>query len=219
MATDILGGQARWSEDEEQTLSGALTDPSSLTEDTALDSRRRYTRLPMALRFLIEILEKDEWDSDLSLSTSAGTSSSNDISSKIDMIFSMNPAQMILEDLTLKGSGRRLKSIPVRSRTGRKPEKVSLTCTVSGCDKVFSRAFNLTSHMKTHSEGPFTCGIGTCTMAFARRHHRDRHVRLHTDEKPYSCDICKARFTRIDALRRHQTLCGVGSSFATDSTL
>ncbi|KAF9980935.1 hypothetical protein BGZ65_004504 [Modicella reniformis] len=105
MAADILGGQAVWSKDEERTLSGALTDPSSLTEDTVLDSHRRYSRLPMALRFLHDILEKDEWDSDFSLSTSAGTPSSN------DMIPSMNLAQLILEGLTPEEPGR-LKSIP-----------------------------------------------------------------------------------------------------------
>ncbi|KAF9934872.1 hypothetical protein BGZ65_003583 [Modicella reniformis] len=109
----------------------------------------------------------------------------------------------------------------VRPPTVRKPRKVKLTrfaCTVSGCDKVFSRAYNLTSHMKTHSsDRPFTCGIGACTLAFARRHDRERHVRLHTGEKPYFCDICKAGFMRNDALHRHQKLCGVaGSSFATD---
>ncbi|KAG0002503.1 hypothetical protein BGZ65_002585 [Modicella reniformis] len=111
MATDILGGQTRWSKDEEQTLSGALTDPSSFTEDTALDSCRGYPRLPMALRFLIDILKKDEWDSDLSLSMRTGTPSFNDLSSKTDMIPSMNPARMILEELTPKKPGR-LKSIP-----------------------------------------------------------------------------------------------------------
>ncbi|KAG0224951.1 hypothetical protein BGX31_007812 [Mortierella sp. GBA43] len=105
----------------------------------------------------------------------------------------------------------------VRPPTVKKPKKVKPThfpCTVSGCDKVFSRAYNLTSHMKTHSsERPFVCEV--CNLAFARRHDRERHVRLHTGEKPYSCNICGAGFMRNDALHRHQKLCGVaGSMFA-----
>ncbi|KAG0201095.1 hypothetical protein BGX28_006046 [Mortierella sp. GBA30] len=90
----------------------------------------------------------------------------------------------------------------------------SYACTSPGCDKIFSRAYNLTSHMKTHSlERPFLCGI--CPFAFARRHDRERHLRLHTGEKPYACEICGVGFMRNDAQNRHQKLCGVaGSSFA-----
>ncbi|KAI8597430.1 hypothetical protein EDD21DRAFT_385455 [Dissophora ornata] len=107
----------------------------------------------------------------------------------------------------------------VRPPTIKKPKKVkptSFPCTAPGCDKVFSRAYNLTSHMKTHSsERPFLCGV--CSLAFARRHDRERHVRLHTGEKPYSCEICGVGFMRNDALLRHQKFCGTaGSSFATD---
>ncbi|KAF9954339.1 hypothetical protein BGZ70_010596 [Mortierella alpina] len=105
----------------------------------------------------------------------------------------------------------------VRPPTVKKAKKIrpsSFACTSPGCDKVFSRAYNLTSHMKTHStERPFLCGM--CPLAFARRHDRERHVRLHTGEKPYSCDVCGAGFMRNDALHRHQKLCGIaGSSFA-----
>ncbi|KAK3841751.1 MAG: hypothetical protein J3R72DRAFT_444862 [Linnemannia gamsii] len=105
----------------------------------------------------------------------------------------------------------------VRPPTVKKPKKIrptSFPCVELGCGKVFTRAYNLTSHMKTHSsEKPFLCG--TCPLAFARRHDLERHIRLHTGEKPYSCAICEAGFMRNDALLRHQKLCGLaGSSFA-----
>ncbi|KAF9324238.1 hypothetical protein BGZ91_003074 [Linnemannia elongata] len=105
----------------------------------------------------------------------------------------------------------------VRPPTIKKPKKIrptSFPCAEPGCGKVFTRAYNLTSHMKTHSsERPFPCGA--CHLAFARRHDRERHIRLHTGEKPYSCSICGAGFMRNDALLRHQKLCSLaGSSFA-----
>ncbi|KAG9069679.1 hypothetical protein KI688_009001 [Linnemannia hyalina] len=105
----------------------------------------------------------------------------------------------------------------VRPPTVKKPKKIrptSFPCAEPGCGKVFTRAYNLTSHMKTHSsERPFPCGA--CHLAFARRHDRERHIRLHTGEKPYSCSICGAGFMRNDALLRHQKLCSLaGSSFA-----
>ncbi|KAF9199004.1 hypothetical protein BGZ49_010928, partial [Haplosporangium sp. Z 27] len=105
----------------------------------------------------------------------------------------------------------------IRPPVVKKPKKVKPTTFVcTECGKVFNRAYNLTSHMKTHSsERPFLCGV--CPLAFARRHDRDRHIRLHTGEKPYNCEICGAGFMRNDALNRHQKLCAVaGSSFATD---
>ncbi|KAF9195636.1 hypothetical protein BGZ50_004034 [Haplosporangium sp. Z 11] len=88
-----------------------------------------------------------------------------------------------------------------------KVKPISFACDSPGCDKIFSRAYNLTSHMKTHSaERPFLCG--SCPLAFARRHDRERHVRLHTGEKPYTCDNCGMGFMRNDALHRHQRICG-----------
>ncbi|KAF9095466.1 hypothetical protein BGX23_000430 [Mortierella sp. AD031] len=92
-------------------------------------------------------------------------------------------------------------------QTKPKVKPTSFSCDVPDCGKVFSRAYNLTSHMKTHSaERPFVCG--SCPLAFARRHDRERHVRLHTGEKPYSCQSCGSGFMRNDALHRHQRICG-----------
>ncbi|KAG0054028.1 hypothetical protein BGZ83_012104 [Gryganskiella cystojenkinii] len=109
----------------------------------------------------------------------------------------------------------------VRPPTVKKPKKIkptSFPCAEPDCDKKFSRAYNLTSHMKTHStDRPFPCGI--CDLAFARRHDRERHFRLHSGDKPYNCGICGAGFMRNDALHRHQKLCGAaGSVFSIMST-
>lgn len=82
-------------------------------------------------------------------------------------------------------------------------------CTL--CPKRFTRAYNLRSHLRTHTdERPFVCTV--CGKAFARQHDRKRHEGLHTGEKKFVCRGelgaggnwgCGRRFARADALGRH----------------
>lgn len=82
-------------------------------------------------------------------------------------------------------------------------------CTL--CPKRFTRAYNLRSHLRTHTdERPFVCTV--CGKAFARQHDRKRHESLHSGEKKFICkgDLktggqwgCGRKFARADALGRH----------------
>jgi hypothetical protein len=82
-------------------------------------------------------------------------------------------------------------------------------CTL--CPKRFTRAYNLRSHLRTHTdERPFVCGV--CGIAFSRQHDRKRHQGLHTGEKKFVCRGllqstsswgCGRRFARADSLGRH----------------
>jgi len=92
-------------------------------------------------------------------------------------------------------------------KTGKFSEKFQ--CTL--CPKIFTRAYNLRSHLRTHTdERPFTCTV--CGKAFGRQHDRKRHEGLHSGEKRYVCGAslinglpwgCGRHFARADALGRH----------------
>ncbi|KAL6948754.1 hypothetical protein ACO0QE_001227 [Hanseniaspora vineae] len=79
------------------------------------------------------------------------------------------------------------------------------------CDKYFPQAYNLKSHLKSHTDiKPFKCSH--CDKSFARQHDRKRHENLHSGQKWYICGGfledgtqwgCGKQFARSDALGRH----------------
>jgi len=91
----------------------------------------------------------------------------------------------------------------------RQKHPATFQCTL--CPKRFTRAYNLRSHLRTHTdERPFVCTV--CGKAFARQHDRKRHEGLHSGEKKFVCRGslkstqtwgCGRRFARADALGRH----------------
>ena len=105
----------------------------------------------------------------------------------------------------------RSSSAPLASGDRVQKHPATFQCTL--CPKKFTRAYNLRSHLRTHTEErPFVCTV--CGKAFARQHDRKRHEGLHSGEKKFVCRGelssisgqiwgCGRRFARADALGRH----------------
>ncbi|KAI8853805.1 hypothetical protein BC829DRAFT_439613 [Chytridium lagenaria] len=95
-------------------------------------------------------------------------------------------------------------SVPPGGASGSKPIK-RYPCKQPGCNRSFTRLFNLKAHMETHNpdrERSFKCEH--CGVAFCRAQDLLRHGTVHDKTNLMVCPACPTKtFSRKDALRRH----------------
>lgn len=78
-------------------------------------------------------------------------------------------------------------------------KSTEMTC--SYCGKAFTKKYNLTSHLNTHTDiRPFACQI--CDAKFARKSDYERHSRSHS-AKNFNCAACGKKFSRADMVTMH----------------
>ncbi|XP_077501657.1 uncharacterized protein LOC144112702 [Amblyomma americanum] len=90
----------------------------------------------------------------------------------------------------------------IRVHTGDRPYKCE------ACERAFARNEELTRHRLIHSgDKPHACDV--CAKRFARKDHLSKHRKTHLDEAHKRVHVCSQpgcghRYTRTDALTRHQ---------------
>ncbi|XP_018568016.1 zinc finger protein 571 [Anoplophora glabripennis] len=71
------------------------------------------------------------------------------------------------------------------------------------CNKEFSRANILKTHITSHSTlKPFRCDV--CSKGFNRKDHLVNHIKLHNKDNGFECDICKRTFSQAGYLSMHK---------------
>lgn len=69
------------------------------------------------------------------------------------------------------------------------------------CQRTFTKLVHLTKHYEGHVMKKNQCPL--CELQCSSDHQLTIHMRTHTGERPYSCEVCSSKFTKLVNLKRH----------------
>lgn len=97
---------------------------------------------------------------------------------------------------------------PTRNSTNTRNHQTSAVsdnfkCEVVDCNYIGKTKYHWRNHMVTHSnERPFHCE--QCPKRFSRLGSLVTHIRIHTNERPYQCAYCPKKFIQMNHCQQHE---------------
>lgn len=113
---------------------------------------------------------------------------------------SRRPEQEVIEKLSFSLFK---KTCPSKSSSSSSPSQFNKVYNTNYISTTSKSTTESSSEDKFKSKYNYQCSFMGCGRRFKRREHLTRHSMIHTGERPFLCNQCQRRFSRVDNLAQH----------------